>query len=346
MSDQALESSSIKILLVDDRNENLVAMKKTLAPLKLEVITALSGNEALKLMLVHDFAVALLDVMMPDINGFEVAELMHQNDSTRHIPIIFITAINKSDQNYIQGMEAGAIDFLYKPIDPLILLSKVRVFVDLYTVRNKLEKTIARMDDIQSLLHENNIKLKQLAEEDILTKISNRRYFESEIERLMELAKRDGKLIALLFLDVDDFKAINDNNGHRAGDMVLKILAERIKKVEFNPEIVAAGLHLDLIARLGGDEFAVVVGGVLDKPSNAEIVAQQILKVMEDPFECDGDNIKVSISIGIANFPPSGTTLTELMHASDTSLYKAKAAGKNTYAMHDPGLESSPQARE
>lgn len=129
MNDE-IEADNTKILIVDDREENLIAMKKTLAPLKLDIRTANSGNEALKIMLAEDFAVVLLDVMMPDMNGFEVAALMHDNDTTKHLPIIFITAINKSDDYYIKGMEAGAIDYLYKPIDPIVLLSKVRVFVD------------------------------------------------------------------------------------------------------------------------------------------------------------------------------------------------------------------------
>jgi diguanylate cyclase (GGDEF)-like protein len=327
------DDNKIKILLVDDKIENLIAMKKTLSPLKLDLVTTQSGNEGLKLMLANDFAVVLLDVMMPDINGFEVAALMHENDQTKYIPIIFITAINKSDQNYIQGMEAGAIDFLYKPIDPVILLSKVRVFIDLYSVRNKLEKTILKLNDFQSQLQLTNLKLKQLSEEDALTKVSNRRHFENETLRLMDVFKNEGNQMALFFLDVDNFKNINDTYGHRSGDLVLQILTERIKSLAILPSIINANLHPKIIARLGGDEFAIVLAGDINSINNTEIFAKELLKVSAQNFVCEDKLIPVTISIGIACYPLSGDSLTELMRAADIALYQSKTAGKNTYSI-------------
>jgi len=328
------EDQAVKILLVDDREENLIAMRKTLAPLKLEIITAISGNDALKLLLKQDFAVVLLDVMMPDINGFEVAALMHANDLTKYIPIIFITAINKSEQNYIQAMEAGAIDYLYKPIDPLVLLTKVKVFVDLYVIRQRLEKTIVKMNEFQTQLQEYNIKLKQLAEEDILTKTSNRRHFEDEIVGLLAQSQESGQNIILFFIDVDNFKNINDTYGHRTGDLVLRILADRMKQLSDMPEITSDGINLDIIARVGGDEFAIVAHRLNDLVQNVEIIAQYILKLTNAPFECDGSKIKVCISIGVAIYPHAGNTLTDLMRCADIALYQSKAAGKNTFRIY------------
>lgn len=321
---------NIKILIVDDREENLVAMKKTLAPLKLDIKKANSGNEALKIMLEEDFAVVLLDVMMPDMNGFEVAALMQENDVTKHLPIIFITAINKSDDYYIKGMEAGAIDYLYKPIDPIILLSKVRVFVDLYTVRNRLEKTIAQLHEFQQQLQTNNMLLKQLSEEDMLTKTSNRRHFEEESNNLLAKCIQEHKSLGLLFIDVDDFKHINDTYGHRIGDQVLIKLADRLKYVGTAPEVTAANVHLDMISRLGGDEFAMIVTGVVTAET-AAIVAKTILNGFAQPFTCDGQEISVTISIGFAIAPNCGKDLAALLHAADGALYQSKEAGKNTY---------------
>ena len=115
-----------KILIVDDRPENLVAMKKMLKTLDAELVCAGSGNEALTLALTRErFALCLLDVMMPVMDGFETAELLRQNETTEYTPIIFVTAIGKEQQHIFKGYESGAVDYLFKPIEPNILRSKV-----------------------------------------------------------------------------------------------------------------------------------------------------------------------------------------------------------------------------
>lgn len=128
-----------KILVVDDRNENLFAMEKILKTLACEVYKAHSGNEALSLTLRHDFALMLLDVNMPEMDGFELAELLRENDKTKWIPIIFVTAINKEDNSVFKGYETGAVDYLFKPINTDILLSKVKVFLELDLQKKELE---------------------------------------------------------------------------------------------------------------------------------------------------------------------------------------------------------------
>lgn len=323
-----------QILIVDDKSENLVAMKKTLTPLKLQIVTASSGNEALQIMLNNEFAVVLLDVMMPDMSGFEVAELMHQNDVTKLTPIIFITAMNKSEQYYIKGMEVGAIDYLYKPIDPMILLSKVKIFVDLYTVRNKLEKTILKLNEFQKQLQENNLQLKQLSEMDMLTKTANRRFFVNECTRLLEESSKSGTELALFFLDVDDFKSINDKNGHIIGDHVLAILSERLNNLTNDKDLINTRQHLQMVARLGGDEFAMLVSGDATAMTNIEFTARRILEVIGTDFNCIGKVIPVTISIGVAIYPGAGGTLTELLHAADVALYASKSAGKNMFKIY------------
>ena len=129
----------INILVVDDRPENLMAIKGLLERPELSIITATSGNEALGLVLEHTFALILLDVQMPGMDGFEVAELMRGSEKTRHIPIIFVTAISKEETHVFSGYEKGAVDYLFKPLDPLILRSKVDVFVELFQQRKKLQ---------------------------------------------------------------------------------------------------------------------------------------------------------------------------------------------------------------
>ncbi len=126
------------VLLVDDRPENLVALEAVLAPLGCRMVTATSGAEALKRLLEDDFAVILLDVQMPELDGFETADYIKRRERTKHIPIIFVTAISKEEHHVFRGYEAGAVDYVFKPYDPVVLRSKVAVFLDLFTVGRRL----------------------------------------------------------------------------------------------------------------------------------------------------------------------------------------------------------------
>ncbi|MBF0380301.1 MAG: response regulator [Magnetococcales bacterium] len=132
-----------EILIVDDRKENLIALEALLEDCDAVVKKAFSGNEALSLTLKHNFALVLLDVQMPGMDGFEVAELMRLNARTKHIPIIFVTAISKKQTHIFKGYESGAVDYLPKPIEPLILRSKVKIFLDLWRQQQKLNIVIA-----------------------------------------------------------------------------------------------------------------------------------------------------------------------------------------------------------
>jgi len=146
--------TTAKILLVDDLEENLHAMRVTLASLDAEILTAQSGNAALALMVQHEFAVVLLDVQMPEMDGFETAELMRGNSGTKNVPIIFVTAISKENRHVFKGYASGAVDYLFKPIDPDILLCKVQVFINLYQVRiecQQMQQEAQRNKNIASL---------------------------------------------------------------------------------------------------------------------------------------------------------------------------------------------------
>ncbi len=131
----------MNILIVDDKPANLMALRKILAKPGLNIIEASSGNDALALLLVHDFALILLDVQMPDMDGFEVAEIMRGNEETKHIPIIFVTALSKEQKYIFEGYDKGAVDYLFKPLDPDILQSKVNIFLELHGQKGALKKT-------------------------------------------------------------------------------------------------------------------------------------------------------------------------------------------------------------
>lgn len=158
---------SPKILIVDDRIENLVALEKTLADLEAEFVRATSGEQALAYLLEHAVALILLDVQMPDMDGFETAALIRSNQDTRHIPIIFVTAISKDQKHVFSGYASGAVDYLFKPLDSDILRSKVGVFLELDRQRAIITKTNAQLRDAnrkileqqQSLIKQERLKV-------------------------------------------------------------------------------------------------------------------------------------------------------------------------------------------
>lgn len=152
-------SEKPKVLIVDDNPANLTALNALLADLEVIVIETRSGNEALSLTLEHDFALVMLDVQMPEMDGFETAELMRMNQLTRHVPIIFVTAISKEQSHIFRGYDNGAVDYIFKPLDPHIIRSKVTVFVDLYRQKqivaaknNELVKANQRILEQQEVL--------------------------------------------------------------------------------------------------------------------------------------------------------------------------------------------------
>ena len=128
----------VKLLLVDDRPENLLALEAILEPLGQILMSAHSGDEALKCVLQHDFACILLDVQMPEMNGFDAAQIIKSREKSRYIPIIFLSAINKEDAYVFKGYSMGAVDYVFKPFNPDVLRSKVAVFVDLYMKQEQL----------------------------------------------------------------------------------------------------------------------------------------------------------------------------------------------------------------
>ncbi len=154
------QTASVPVLLVDDRPENLLSLEALLGGKQYELVRALSGNEALRLTLKHDFALVLLDVQMPEMDGFETAELMRLNPKTRHIPIIFVTAGMKSLQFQFKGYDTGAVDYLLKPIEPVFLQSKVKVFAELYRQRCELER---HKHHLEALVDQKTAELQQIA---------------------------------------------------------------------------------------------------------------------------------------------------------------------------------------
>lgn len=305
------------ILIVDDREENLIALQALLEDSGAEILKATSGNEALSLMLKQDIALVLLDVQMPGMDGFEVAELMRGNVQTREIPIIFVTAINKDQQYIFKGYEAGAVDYLSKPIEPLILKGKVAVFLKLWRQRKALHNALAEKEKLAE-------KLRVMAEYDPLTGLPNRALFMDRLAQAMNFVQRNKNVGTLMFIDLDKFKEVNDTLGHDYGDKLLIQAAERL---------TACVRKSDTVARLGGDEFTVILQDSKDEAC-ARVVAEKILEQLARPFQIEGHQLQIGGSIGVTVFPDDATDITELLKNADTAMYEAKNSGRNTIRYH------------
>jgi diguanylate cyclase (GGDEF)-like protein len=334
-----------KVLLVNDDPASLYALESLLLDAVdqhvYELIVAGSGKEALRQVLRHDFAVILLDVSMPGMDGFETAEAIHSHPRSASVPIIFITAHYADEINRLKGYQKGAADYLFTPVIPQILQAKVAVFVEM-TKRNiqlriKSEELarlnqdlrVQRLQDLEraNAEMEQEIRVRKLAEQranelsirDPLTNLLNRRALIQQLEHLVATSDRSGVGFALLFLDLDKFKQINDNYGHEAGDELLRQVAARL---------TAAVRVADVVARLGGDEFVVLIEGRAAS-ANAARVARKIELACALAFDIGQHRIKTATSIGIALYPQDGANAQALMKNADTAMYHAK---RNTAA--------------
>ena len=320
-----------KILVVDDTPANLLVMRRLLAKIDAELVEAGNGNAALAASLDHEFALILLDVQMPEMDGFEVADFLSQEERTRDTPIIFVTAAT-DDMNRIKGYGSGAVDYIIKPINDVILLSKVRVFLDLYRGKQELRRLLAELDQrnhqLQTEIAERQ-RLEELARHqathDPLTALPNRMLFLDRLANSIARAERRGSPCALFYIDLDDFKPVNDRYGHHAGDELLKAVSQRM---------LDAMRKVDTVARLGGDEFAAIMEEPADA-ADALLAAQRMADSVRKPYllalrdHPEPVEVRIGASIGIALYPLHAADLDALVLAADTVMYRAKKAGKN-----------------
>ncbi|MGE4371957.1 MAG: diguanylate cyclase [Xanthobacter sp.] len=318
-----------KILVVDDVAANLASMRRLLAPVQADIYEASSGNEALALCLDHRFALILLDVQMPDMDGFEVASLLNNEPHTCDIPIVFVTAAYLDDVSRLKGYTFGAVDYIAKPINDAVLLSKVTVFLELHISKMRLR---AAMEELEKRNRQLEIEIEErrrvekqirhMATHDALTGLGNRILFAEHLSRAIAQTAQTSQAFALLYIDIDGFKKVNDTHGHAFGDALLCTIAERLR---------ANLRHEDYAVRLSGDEFAIIMRDLQEE----DIAVKQgerlsvaldlpyILTVGETSF-----TVRVSASIGIALYPKHSTSDSVLVQLADTAMYQAKKAGR------------------
>jgi diguanylate cyclase (GGDEF)-like protein len=345
-----------KILLVNDDPSTLIALKSILnlssAEYGYEILVAESGEEALRLVLSHQFAVIFLDISMPGIDGFETAQLIHSRILSASTPIIFITAYYADEINRLKGYELGAVDFLLTPIIPQILRTKAEVFVELAKKNMILESKTEELAELNRDLkvkqmlglkrHNKALQIEvedrklaelrahDLATKDSLTGLLNRRSVIEGLERCVSNAVRRNEFLAVMFLDMDRFKTINDTLGHDIGDQLLIQAAQRIE---------SSVRENDLVARLGGDEFVIVVNNMASA-LDAVKIANKISASTEDSFLVGSHSVRVTLSIGISLFPQDGNSAHTLMKNADVAMYHTKKEKNGAVQFYSAELNS------
>ncbi|MGE4421105.1 MAG: diguanylate cyclase [Pseudodesulfovibrio sp.] len=429
-----------KILIVDDSRTNLALLNHMLRDVDCKVVQADSGLEAVDMARNDDFALILLDIQMPGMNGYEAASKIKEHERSRNVPIIFITAIYQDEENVRQGYETGAVDYLFRPVDVDILISKVKAFLQMNRQKVLLEQEIEqrrrtetalrvaeekyrsiferaiegifqctpegefleanpamlrilgydRMQDVvgrpafrdrfmpeeserlmyRELMERNGavtgfefrlqrrdgevvwcsessrvvrpgngddfiegvlediterknveLELKRLATQDSLTGIANRHRFFDRLEHALAVAKRYGTKVAVLFVDLDDFKRVNDTHGHQTGDELLRQVAERLQQ---------RTRESDTLARLGGDEFGILLPGISDQEGTLSFT-RNLLDVVRQPYDVGGLELVIGATIGISFYPDDGKDTVTLISRADAAMYGAKKKGRADY---------------
>ena len=323
-----------KILLVDDKPSNIIALEDLLEGPDRVLLKAYSGSEALKIAARFELALILLDVQMPEMDGFEVAELLQLSEKTMYVPIIFITAISTDSKHVFKGYEKGAVDYLFKPFESYILLNKVNVFLDLYNQKKiieaqskELNKKVLELQKANQDIENANRELEKIALIDGLTEIPNRRHMEKVMQKEWRRSQREGNHLSIMMIDIDFFKDYNDFYGHLAGDHCLKKIAKSLEQ--------SMRRSHDYVARYGGEEFIVMLPITDEKGSifMAERFLSEI-NALNIPHEKSRITSHVTVSIGAAIVIPSTHfSITQLIDKADQALYEAKENGRNQYSL-------------
>ncbi|MBF0561488.1 MAG: PleD family two-component system response regulator [Alphaproteobacteria bacterium] len=289
-----------RILVVDDEPTNLQFMHRLLCE-QYKIFAATNGRDAIEVAIREKPDLILLDVMMPDMDGYEVCLELKADENTKHIPIIFVTAMNDVEDE-AKGLGFGAVDYITKPIVPAIVKARVKTHLELKSYRDLLW----------------NLSLN-----DEMTGIANRRRFDETLEKEWQRGIRLQTKLSLIMLDVDFFKAFNDHYGHLAGDDCLRKVAGAMKR--------GVTRATDLVARYGGEEFVCLMPDT--DTAGACAVGEQLRARINDLRIVHGFSSvasHVTVSMGVATMVPSREqNSVKLIEAADTRLYIAKHGGRN-----------------
>jgi two-component system cell cycle response regulator len=304
------DNTQVKILIVDDTAENLDIAGNLLAKDQYDIYIADSGQMAIDLAANHVFDLILLDIMMPDIDGFETCKRLKQLPTLRQVPIIFLTARAEID-SVIQGFEIGAVDYIRKPFNPVELRARVRTHIELRKIREELE---AQKLELEKAL----AYARSLARTDELTGLLNRREINTLIDYEIVRAERNKREFSVIIADIDFFKIVNDVHGHVVGDRVLQEISH----------LLSLNVRAqDFVARWGGEEILILLPET--SPTDAAELADRLrLTIGSYPFSIEDKILHLTMSFGVCGHV-TGMTLKTLLERADQALYKGKQNGRN-----------------
>jgi len=315
-----ITGSSMNILLVDDVQMERIQLAIRLKQLGHTVEMASSGQEALEMYPKFEPDLVLLDISMPGMDGFEVSAKIRECFPD-WVPIIFLSSHDEPTM-IASAIEAGGDDYLIKPVDKIVLNSKLIAMQRIAFMRRELKQKSAA-------LAKANEELAQLAQEDGLTKVKNRRYVDEKLTEMISLHGRHQLPLSIILLDVDRFKLYNDNYGHIEGDRCLIEIAATLSKL-----FTRSG---EVVGRYGGEEFVVLLGYTDDEKAtkNAERIKSSIEAANLKHEYSDVAPI-VTVSQGVYQLIPNGReTIEQLYELVDKRLYQAKVNGRNQYVVSD-----------
>lgn len=336
MNDYNLDLTKTEdILIVDDTPDNLHLLSRMLTRQGYNVRKALNGSMALTAAQTVAPDLILLDIMMPEMDGYEVCQHLKANAKTAEIPVIFLSALDDV-LDKVKGFQVGGVDYITKPFQFEEVLARVQNQLALRAaeleVRILNAELEARVKERTQQLEEANAKLLQMALHDALTGLPNRALLMTDLNQSIQQAKADPNYqFAVLFLDCDRFKVVNDSLGHLVGDELLILISRRLN-LYIKPQ--------NTLARLGGDEFAILLTEIPNSHHAIEL-ADQILESFSKPFQLERHEVFINASIGIVIGHDEYNEPEHLLRDADTAMYRAKALGKGQYHIFDPAMHAA-----
>jgi len=351
--------AKVRLLIVDDVPENRDILRRRFERYGFHATEAAGGNEALDLIEREAFDLVLLDMMMPDVGGLEVLARIRAKYSQGFLPVIMVTAKSQSE-DIVEALNRGANDYITKPVDFSVALARVVTQLDRKRAEEKMHQmneelsrakealeyhVAARTKDLVQANQQLRSEMEQsersqativhLAHHDALTGLGNRLLFHKQLNDAILHRQRSGGDLAVLYIDLDGFKSINDTLGHETGDSVLKHLASRLRN---------ALRESDKVGRLGGDEFAVIQFGN-EQPTEATALATRLIELLGTPFSIDNQSMVIGASIGIAVANGDHQDSAQLLRAADLAMYRAKADGRGRFRVFEPEFDRQVQER-
>ncbi len=313
------------ILIVDDDLTIRILMRASLKKAGFRVAEAENGLVAVAQFEKLQPDAVLLDVLMPKLDGFDTCRVIRKHPSGIHTPILMVTGLDDLESIH-RSFDSGATDFITKPIN--------------WPVLNFRVKYMLRASEAFRDVIDKQLQIQELAYYDHLTGLANRTMFKDSLEIILAESVEENAQLAILFMDLDRFKTINDTLGHHVGDVLLQNVAKRISSCIRDSDSFR---RLDknearsYVSRLGGDEFTIILPR-LNNPEGASKVAQRINESLASSFIIEGHEIFISASIGISIFPLDGTDAEELMKYADLAMYHAKEQGRNGFQFYKKSL--------